>query len=93
METLRFGEAAPLGGGEFDVALDGSGKVAGAALDLLGRDHDLAFPLVQFARVVAHRGLTARADLGKHLVDDAARLGDVGLRHLSPALRYSIYSP
>ena len=52
-----------------------------------GGDDDVARPLVERARVIAHRRLAAAADLGQHVGRDLARRRGLGLRGFRGALQ------
>ena len=77
-----FGKLADVVGGKGDVVLDALRDVGGAPGDLVFGDHDVAAPLVELQRVVAHGLLAVTLDRCQHFVDDLARGAGFGFRRL-----------
>ena len=80
--TLRLREAAHALRGKRDVALHRGGDVAEPALDFIDRSHDGSRPAIELGRIVAHCLFAVARDLGKHLLNDRARVRGLALRRL-----------
>jgi len=70
---LGLGEPADLGLRELDVGAQLLRDLLGGRRDLVGADAEvLGVPVVEAARVLAHRLLAAALDVGEHVRHDAA---------------------
>ena len=85
--ALCLGEAADTLTGILDVLFKGLRQAACGVFDAVGRDRDIAGPIVEFRRVIARAVLALGFDLGQNLGHDLGRVGTVGRRRLGRLLQ------